>query len=214
MKIVEDILEKIDNYFEDKKESDFYLIIFGIAFAIGFFTYNVLIPTTEEMLNRDIKRQKALESKLTEEKNYLRSVTINGDNRFLIKKLKKEISGLKRDIKNIRELNEYLDYQIKTLSKLLFNERSWSKFLYSIAEKASNYGVDIFSISNSFIQNSENFGDILEIDIECEGSYKGVIEFINSIEESELVVDIYDITLEKEKYIKANLKVSVWGINY
>lgn len=214
MKIVEDILEKIDNYFEEKKESDFYLTIFGIVFAIGFLSYNVLIPTTEEMLKRDLERQKRLEKKLIEHKNYLRSVTVNGDNRYLIKRLKKEISEFKKDIKNIRNLNQYSDYQIKTLSKLLFNEKSWSKFLYSIAEKASNYGVDIFSISNSYIKNSEDFGHILEIEIECAGSYKGVLEFINSIEESELVVDIYDISLEKEKYIKSNFKVSVWGINY
>ncbi len=41
-----------------------------------------------------------------------------------------------------------------------------------------------------------------------------MIKFMNQIEESELVVDIYNIQLESNQTINANFKVSVWGINY
>jgi len=214
MKIIEDILEKIDDYFEHKKKSEFYIIVLGTVFAIGMFSYNVLIPETEDILKRDLQTQNRLKAQLTEQENYLKSITVNGDNRYKIKKLQKEIKNLKTTLKNIRELNEYSDYQIQTLSELLFNEKNWAKFLDSIAKKANDNGVDIDTISNIFIQNQENFGHVLEIDIECKGNYQNIISFINDIEESELVVDIYDIILEKNKKIRANFKVSVWGINY
>ena len=214
MKIIEDILEKIDDYFEHKKKSEFYIIVLGTVFVIGMFSYNVLIPETEDILKRDLQTQNRLKAQLTEQENYLKSITVNGDNRYKIKKLQKEIKNLKTTLKNIRELNEYSDYQIQTLSELLFNEKNWAKFLDSIAKKANDNGVDIDTISNIFIQNQENFGHVLEIDIECKGNYQNIISFINDIEESELVVDVYEIILEKEKKIKANFKVSVWGINY
>jgi len=214
MKIIEDILEKLDDYFEHKKESEFYIIVLGTVFAIGMFSYNVLIPETEDILKRDLQTQNRLKAQLTEQENYLKSITVNGDNRYKIKKLQKEIKNLKTTLKNIKELNEYSDYQIQTLSELLFNEKNWAKFLDSIAKKANDNGVDIDTISNIFIQNQENFGHVLEIGIECEGNYQDVIAFMNNIEESELVVDVYEIVLEKEKKIKANFKVSVWGINY
>ena len=214
MKIIEDILEKIEDYFEHKKKSEFYIIVLGTVFVIGMFSYNVLIPETEDILKRDLQTQNRLKAQLTEQENYLKSITVNGDNRYKIKKLQKEIKNLKTTLKNIRELNEYSDYQIQTLSELLFNEKNWAKFLDSIAKKANDNGVDIDTISNIFIQNQENFGHVLEIGIECEGDYQDVIAFMNNIEESELVVDVYEIILEKEKKIKANFKVSVWGINY
>ena len=214
MKIVEDILEKLDNYFEHKKRSEFYIIVLGTVFAIGMFSYNTLIPKTENMLEKDLQVQNRLKAQLLKEKNYLKSVTVNGDNRFKIKKLQKELKNLKATLNNLKESNEYSDYQIHKLQELLFNEENWAKFLDDIAKKANNNHVDINTISNTFIQNQKNFGHILEVGIECEGKYQSIISFINDIEESKLVVDINEIILEKEKKIKANFKVSVWGIKY
>jgi hypothetical protein len=214
MRVVEDILEKLDNYFANKKESEFYIIILVTILVIGIFSYYTLIPKTDNILKKDLKIQNQLKSKLIKEKNYLKSVTVNGDNRYKIKKLQKEIRDLKTTLNNLKEWNEYSDYQIRKLSKLLFNEKNWAKLLDSIAKKANNNSVDIETISNSFIQNQKNFGHVLEIGIECKGDYQNIISFINEIEESELVVDVYDIVLEKEKKIRADFKVSVWGINY
>jgi len=214
MKAIEDILDKLDNYFEHKKDSEFYIIVLGAVFAIGMLSYNILIPKTENMLKKDLRIQSKLKAQLRVEEEYLKSITVNGDNRYKIKKLQKEIKTIKADLNNLKELNEYSDYQIQTLSELLFNEKNWAKFLDSIAKKANENSVDIDIISNKFIQNKKNFGHVLEIGIESEGSYQNIIAFINDIEESELVIDVYDIELEKDKKIRAIFKVSVWGINY
>ncbi|WP_457592788.1 type 4a pilus biogenesis protein PilO [Hydrogenimonas sp.] len=214
MKIIEDLLEKLDNYFEEKKESEFYLMVLAVVAVFGLISYTYLIPITEKELKKDLKIQKQLESKIRAEKSYLASVTVNGDQRFKIKKLQGEISRLKTRYSDLKEINEYSDYQIQTLSELLFNEKNWAKFLDSIALKAKKNNIDISLISNKFINNKDSFGHVLEIGVDCEGSYKNMIRFMNEIEESELVVDIYNIHLESDKNINANFKVSVWGINY
>ncbi|MCF6200610.1 MAG: type 4a pilus biogenesis protein PilO [Hydrogenimonas sp.] len=214
MKIIEDLLEKLDNYFENKKESEFYLMVLAIVSVFGLISYSYLIPITEKELKKDLRIQKDLEKKIRAEESYLASVTVNGDQRFKIKKLQSEISGLKTRYSDLKEINEYSDYQIQTLSELLFNDKNWAKFLDSIALKAKKNRIDIAMISNKFINNQDSFGHVLEIGVDCEGSYKNMIKFMNEIEESELVVDIYNINLESNRTIKANFKVSVWGINY
>ena len=214
MKILEDMLEKLDNYFENKKESEFYLMVLGIMAVVGLLSYSYLIPMTEAELKKDLKNQKRLEKKIRDEKNYLASVTLNNDQRYKIKKLQKEIQGLQVRFNDLKEINEYSDYQIQTLSELLFNEKNWAKFLDSIALKAKKNNIDIFLISNKFINNKDSFGHVLEIGVDCEGNYKDMISFMNQIEESELVVDIYNLQLESNNKINANFKVSVWGINY
>ena len=151
---------------------------------------------------------------INEEQRYLASVTVNGDHRYKIKKLTREIAMLKQKYNDIKEINEYSDFQIQTLSELLFNEKNWAKFLDSITLKAKKNHVTISMISNKFINNKDHFGHVLEIGVECQGKYKDLIGFMNEIEESELVVDIYQIDMESNRSINANFKVSVWGINY
>ncbi|WP_353662490.1 type 4a pilus biogenesis protein PilO [Hydrogenimonas sp. SS33] len=214
MKILEDMLEKLDNYFEGKKESEFYLMVLAVVAVVGLISYSYLIPITEKQLKKDLSIQKKLDRKIKEEKRYLASVTVNGDHRYKIKKLQNEIANLKIRYNDLKEINEYSDYQIQTLSELLFNEKNWAKFLDSISHKAKRNHIDISLISNKFVNNQDNFGHVLEIGVECEGSYRNMIAFMNEIEESELVVDIYNIDMESDKDIKANFKVSVWGINY
>ncbi len=214
MKIIEDMLEKLDNYFEEKKESEFYLMVLAVVAVFGLISYSYLIPITEKELRKDLSIQKELERKIRAEESYLASVTVNGDQRFKIKKLQSEIAGLKTRYSDLKEINEYSDYQIQTLSELLFNDKNWAKFLDSIALKAKKNNIDISLISNKFINNKDSFGHVLEIGVDCEGSYRNMIRFMNEIEESELVVDIYNIQLESNRTINANFKVSVWGINY
>ena len=214
MKLLEDILEKLDNYFEGKKETEFYLMVLAVVAVVGLISYNYLIPITEKQLKKDLRTQKNLERKIHEEKSYLASVTVNGDNRYKIKKLQNEIAQLKIRYSDLKEVNEYSDYQIQTLSELLFNEKNWAKFLDSISLKAKKNHVDISLISNTFVNNKDSFGHVLEIGVECQGTYRNMIRFMNEIEESELVVDIYNIDMESDKKIQANFKVSVWGINY
>jgi len=214
MKVLEDVLEKLDHYFEEKKEGEFYLLVFMVVALFGLISYLYLIPMTEEQLRNNVAKKERLEKRIAEEKRYLTSVTVNNDQRYKIKMLQSEMKRLKARYSELKKINEYSDYQIQTLSELLFNERNWAKFLDSIARKAEKNNINISFISNKFVNNEKSFGHVLEVGVDCEGSYHDIIRFMNDIEESELVVDIYHIEMESNQTINANFKVSVWGINY
>lgn len=208
------VLEQIDLFLLSKKPSErsiIYLSIFLIFFVLS---YQYLFPLTKKMVQKNKRIKHNIENNIRNDKDYIASVTINNDKEYLIKKLNIEIKKLKSDFKNIKDKNDYLDFQIHNISTLLYNEKNWAKFLDSIAYKAKKNSVDIEFISNEFIDNSKNFGHVLEIEIGCNGGFKNIIGFINSIEQSDLVVDIYSLNLQSVFNIETNLKVSVWGINY
>lgn len=208
------MLEKLDSFLLSKKPSErniIYISIFLIFFVLSF---QYLFPITKKMVQKSKTKKQTIESKIMNDKNYIASITINNDKEFLIKKLNQEIKKLKTDFRNIKDKNDYVDFQIHNISALIYNEKNWAKFLDSIAGKAKRNSVDIDFISNEFIDNNKNFGHVLEIEIGCNGGFKNVIGFINSIEQSNLVVDIYGMELKSGYNIEANLKVSVWGINY
>jgi len=210
----ENILEKLDSFLLTKKQNEriiIYLSIFLILFVLSF---QYLFPITKKMVQKSKTKKQEIENNIKEDKDYIASITINGDKEFLIKKLNKEIEQLKTKFTKIKDNNDYLDLKIKSIKNLIYNEKNWAKFLDSIAKKGIDNGVDIKFISNKFINNSKNFGHVLEIEIECNGDFKNTIGFINSIEESDLVVDIYGVKMKSDFNIQTYLKVSVWGIKY
>jgi hypothetical protein len=169
---------------------------------------------TEKILKKDMSRKMSLENQIAAHEAYIASVSREGDHRYRIKALEREIAKLKIRFRDTKELNEYFDYQIQTLSEMLFNEQNWAKFLDSIAGIAKRNHVHIHTITNQFVKNDKSFGHVLEIGITCQGKYKNIMAFLNRIEESDLVVDVSHISMESGKEINASMKVSVWGINY
>ncbi len=208
------LLEKIDDFLSDKKPSEQKIIFFSIFIVFFVISYQYLFPYTKKMVKKSESQKRDMLSKINEDKNFIASITVNGDKEFIIKSLQAEIAKLKKKFVNIKHQNEYLDFQIHTLSNLLYNEKNWAKFLDSIASKAKKHNIDINFIRNEFVKNSKNFGHVLEIEIDCNGEFRNIIGFINSIEQSELVVDIYGMELTGKADIETNIKVSVWGINY
>ncbi len=208
------LMEKIDEFMLSKKSSEQNIIYLSIFLVFFVLSYQYLFPYTEKMLKQAEGEKKNIQAKINDDKNFIASITVNGDKEFFLKELRREIETLKQKFENVKHKNDYLDFQIHTLSNLLYNEKNWAKFLDSIAAKAKKSGVDIDFISNEFVKNSNSFGHVLEIEIGCNGEFKNIISFINSIEQSELVVDIYGMDLTSKANIQTNLKVSVWGINY
>jgi len=69
-------------------------------------------------------------------KQYIASITVNGDRDFYIKKYDKDIKDLEDGIKMINLDINYISSKLEELSPLLFNKESWSRFLDSITKEA------------------------------------------------------------------------------
>ena len=215
MKAIADSLERMDSYFSTKKESEKWLMILGVAGIIAFLAYTYLLPYSESLYKKSEAEKNRLTKSIAEQKAYLNSITVGGDKNFYIKKYDNDIRNKKNQIVTINKKINYINSNIIKLSDMLFNQKSWSKFLNSIAEDAKMNNIDIEFIKNKKINNKGNFGHVLEVEVGAKGNFKDIVKFINVMEQNILVTDVYSSIFEgTNDGINADINISVWGINH
>jgi hypothetical protein len=208
-------IDKIDNYLSNKKSSELSLVFFLVFALIGFFVYSYVYPSTDRTLKNIKKSTLEMNKKVAQEEAYYRSIAVNGDKEYYIKKLKNEILTEKDLLEKTTYANGYVDNKLKELSYLLFNDKNWANFLDSIAFVAKEHKVQIASISNTFTEpNLQKIEQVLNVNIAFSGDFKNVMKFINTLEESQLVVDVNDIKLASTNTINASINIAVWGMKY
>ena len=218
MKLLEDKLEALDAYFAPKKESEKWLLILGVAGIIAYIAYAYLLPYTESMYKKSESTKKSIEKSIISNNTYLNSITVGGDRNYYIKKFDRDIVNKKSQIVKINNDITFIDQNLEKLSDMLFNQKSWSRFLNSITHKAEVQNVDVSYIKNKYVDNNGSFGHVLEIAVGCKGQYKNIVKFMNEIEQNTLVTDIYGTNMSSENNssnnIVADINISVWGINH
>jgi hypothetical protein len=217
MKMLEDKLEALDIYFAPKKESEKWLLILGVSGIIAYLGYSLLLPYTEELYEKSERTKKRVQKSIQSNKSYLNSITKNGDREFYVKKYAHDIVVKKKKIVNLQDKTKFIDSNLEKLSDMLYNQKSWSRFLNSITQKAEIHNVDLEYIENTNMDNNGSFGHVLEIGIGAKGNYKSIVKFMNELEQNILVTDIFKTKFELDSdssAIKADIHISVWGINH
>jgi len=210
MKInIEDYLQNIDSAFKKKTQKDIYMtyaMIFAIIFA---FSYLLFWDTSIAEFQNKQTQNKTL------------SLKIDTDNSYLLQNSESKIISLENDIKQAsnemvlhKDNNEYIKNKIETISSLIYDERTWGQYLYSISTNAQKYGIKINNLTNHYAINNNSFGHVLDITIKLTGKYKNTVRFINSLEQSDLVVDLHDFSIKAQDSLNSDLNISVWGITY
>ena len=217
MKFLEDKLEALDIYFAPKKESEKWIVILGIAGVIAYLGYAYLLPYTENLYKKSERSKKSIQKSIKDNTTYLNSITIRGDREYYVKKFDNDIMNKKQDIVTITDKIKFIDANLEKLSGMLFNQKSWSKFLNSITNKAEIQNVDLQYITNKYVdENTGSFGHVLEIGIGCAGEYKNIVKFMNELEQNVLVTDIFKTQFTSDPDTSktvADIHISVWGIN-
>ncbi|UFH58608.1 hypothetical protein [Sulfurovum mangrovi] len=217
MKYIEDKLEALDEYFAPKKESEKWMVILGVAGIIAYLAYAFLLPATESMYKKSETAKKSIEKTLKNNNTYLDSITVNGDRDYYVKKYDRDIKQKNLEIVKISSNIKFINNSLDKLSDMLFNQRSWSRFLNSITDRAEVQNVEVEYITNKYVDNKGSFGYVLEIGVGCKGDYKSIVKFMNEIEQNKLVTDIYatQFSLDNNSSdIMADINISVWGINH
>ena len=215
MNSIDAFLNKIDLYFRDKKESEVYLIFAMLFVLFAFVSYSYLSPITDTMLKRTMRNANEIEKKLRDEQAYLASVSRDGDETFLIKKVKSDIENAKVLLERTTHANLYIDTKLRELSYLLFNNENWAKFLDSITHLAQKYSVRIKVLENKINEpNLQKIEQILNLKVNFNGAFTNTMKFMNAIEESELVVDVHELNCTGKKNIEGEFNIAVWGMKY
>ncbi len=240
MTATDKFLEEIDNSLKDKKETEVYAILFVIFLMVAGLSYTYLFPLSEEILKNAQKREKEMSNKLKMVEAYLKSKRVNGDQYFYVKKLKREIKEKSSELALIKEDSRYVDSKLKELRHILYDKENWSKFIDSISLYGNIHNLKIDSINSKVMDISKaqsQLKQVLDIEVKLDGTYTNILKFINDMEQSKLVVDLYgfnimtsyykrehsnsskeskeNLTADLYKYpIYADIKISVWGMIY
>lgn len=217
MKFLEDKLEALDAYFAPKKESEKWLMILGVALIIGYIAYTYFLPYAEDRFKKTESAKKSLQSRIIANNSYLNSITVSGDRDYYVKKYDRDIETKKTKIATVKNNIAFIDQNIGKLSDMLFNEKTWSKFLNSITRKAEEQNININYIHNKYVDSQGSFGHVLEIAVGCQGDYVDLVKFLNEIEQNTLVTDIYGTKFVPQNgtdMVNADINISVWGINH
>ncbi len=211
MKInIEDYLQKIDASFKEKEPKEIYMtyiMIFALIFA---FAYLLYWDTSEADFKAKRAQVVATESKIITDERFLKLNPISQ-----VVKIEQETKNAQIETVTYKENNEYIKKKIEEISSLIYDERTWGEYLHSISINAKKYNVKILDINNKFADNNKSFGHLLDINVQTEGKYSNTINFINSLEQSELVVDLHDFNISSmKKNIHGDFNISVWGITY
>jgi Tfp pilus assembly protein PilO len=206
---LEDILGDIDKSFAEKKQTDIYATYFMVAAVLIALSYILFWDSAEIGYNKTVAETKAVQKKLADDQNFLK-----WNPQSKIEGLKAQTIQLKQDFVTLKDQSEYIKFKIEQISSLYYDEQAWGEFIDSISENSKKYGVQLHYLSNEFSADKDTFGHVLNIELQVTGDFHRTMKFINSLEQSFLVVDIHDLNLIASDKIDSALKISVWGITY
>lgn len=213
MNFIVELLENLDNFFKKKKTTEAYLFMALPVFVIAYVAYELVIPVTTKNYETSKSTLERTQKDIVSLSNELSKLTINGDKMYHVKVLERDINNLKTKIVNLDDASAYIDGQMVRISDILFNKKSWSLFLDSISKKAKDHKVTIKTIENKFIDQNGEFGHVLEIVVDGSGKFTDMVNFLANIEKSELLVDVYGMSLEASDRVEGSFKISVWGFS-
>jgi septal ring factor EnvC (AmiA/AmiB activator) len=205
----EDYLHKIDLYFKDKEPKDTYMIYVLVFASIFGFSYLLFWDSSLADFKTTRKHVVKLDKQIKKDEMFLRA-----NPPAKIKQLHKEIDKINKQIIVQKDNNAYIKTKIETISSLIYDERAWGDYLDSIATNAQRYHVQILELTNQFSATNSNFGHLLDITVKSTANFKNTLNFINSLEQSELVVDLHDFNISATDRLLSDLNISVWGIRY
>lgn len=207
--MIEETLQKIDSFFKEKSQKDTYIVysmIVVVFFAAAYPFYDLSMNEFESQK----KKVQDITAKIDSDKLYLK---VNTEAKVAM--LVQEIKGLEVELVAQKERNNYIKEKIEAISSLIYDERAWGEYLNSVSINAKKHNIKIINFANSYSENNESaFGHVLDIALEVKGNYLDTVKFMNSLEQSELVVDVHDFNIRAQDALNTNLDISVWGITY
>jgi len=213
----QDILSKIDKYFDTKKQSETNIIFFGSALIIAYIVYALCFDPSQDFYNERFYAHTRVSNDISKVRDYLESTSSpDGDRNFKINEESKALEVLKGKYSSVLKLNSHFDSKLKELSFLLFNDQNWANFLDNIVQLAKQNNIKILELKSDIKEpNLQKIEQILNIDLTFLGDFKDMLSYINSLEESKLVVDLHKMDINStQKDLGAKISISVWGMKY
>ncbi len=206
---IEDYLHSIDKQLEHKEKREIYMMYIMIFAAIFAFSYMLFWDSAKHSFEQKLVKVQKLKKKINKDKTYLRRNTP-----ATVAALDAKIKATKKQLIDYKDYNQYIKTQIESIPFLLYDEKVWGNYLNAIDLKAKRYSIKLLKLENNYNFTGESFGHVLDVSIKSAGNYKNILKFLNSLEESQLVVDVHDFDVNATEFLQGDINLSVWGIRY
>lgn len=206
------LADRIDEFFADKKPNEVqgYLLVILLLFGgVAYFATNNMaseyFSTQESSLND-------YTSKLDKVKQDLALIRDGAD----VNVKRAQVEQMKKMKKGLGNLNNLFDAKLREISQLTYSEKNWAAFLNSLTTLANQYNIKILSLDSQQKEpNRQKVEEVLNINLRFQGAFNNVLKYINSIEQSEMVVDVNGLDMNSTGAgINGDMRISVWGMKY
>ncbi|WP_267524386.1 hypothetical protein [Campylobacter sp. MG1] len=232
------IFDKIDNYYEKQPNTNaFYMTILLVAVLIGYLIYDYTYESTQENLEESRVKLQEVTNRLNEVDGFIETHRINDT----IKKLTLKLQDTEKNRDSVIDDNNYFDNKLREASKLLYNQKNWSEFMAKINDLSKTYKVNLYDVKSSINDlNTQNVEEVFNVVFNLDGKFQDILHFVNKLEQSVDVVDVSYLSIYKDgenkdennsynnnssnqkqetnpinkNSIKADIKISIWGIKY
>lgn len=208
----ENYLDKIDNALLSKQQNEVQMINLGLAVVVMLFGYLLAFGPAQDYFDAKQSALDSVEKKLDEVNRYLMN-----NNDTTIAQYENTLRQEDDNLKFVQAQNNYFDNKLRELSYITYNEKNWAKFLDFLTSAAKENNIKVFSLESKNLKVVEKeVQPMLDVSVNMEGGFHNVLKYINSIEESEMVVDLngMDINSISPNLIGGNIEISVWGMKY
>jgi len=203
------ILDTIDTFFAERKESDKWLSILTIVALIVFTASMYLLPYVEDSYQNSLDKREQLKRELVRQKAYLMTVK----NRTL-PAYDRDIEERKRRIDTMHKKIEHIVAILDEIPGVRFDQKSWSGFLNRVTKNAKENNVELRSIRNRQVVNRKEFGPVLDLEIRSYGKFGDVVKFVHAMEEDTLLTELRSSDFHGDSSgVTADINLSVWGIS-
>lgn len=209
------ILDKLDAYLIERGANGAQTVKLGAAVLVALIVYLGVFPYAESYFNDQQTRLDTAVKNLNDANNYLRT-----KNDTTITTFQNNLANEQRKLDDTIATNNYFDSKLREISVLTYNEQNWADFLDSLTTFAKEHDVKIYEITSDIVQDVvlQKVQPMLNVAIVAEGNFHSMLKYINSIEESKMVVDVNGLdinaTADDGRTIGGSIKISVWGMKY
>ncbi len=205
-------IEKFENYLTKIRPAQRYFIYLLPALLAAAIVYLDILPLQEERLDTLTQQHEQLERDI-KRKSPTRL-------RAKIKKSEKKLLALKSDVEEKRDDLNFLYARLTNLEISEFNDARWAMTLDKILKESLKRDIEIAHIKNSDSDLKKRNKRVLPkkyVEIEGRGSFKDILKYIAFIENTQFLIDIKNIKMEKiadeGRTVHFTLNFTIYGVN-
>ena len=209
--MLEDNVQKLDEYFEGKKSNEKKLIFFAAFGVIAYGVYMLVNPYALEInqaVSAELEKATSEYNKLSDELKNTKAL------------IPRQIQDIKQNTANIQKANQensIASKKVQNLSNVLAPS-SINVYLNEITRDAEDSNIHITKIDNAPGNIKPlSFSRFYDVNVTFDAkSFNNIIKYTKKLEESKDIIDIanVDIQINKNGTLDGHINITSWGVKY